>query len=156
MITATINLLVLGSKILAANVVDAGDHFSAPDIDYPKDVVSGASIVAASVPNGFSPANYTWDGSTVVVKPPEVIPVEVPQSVTMRQARLALLGAGLLDSVQSAIDGLAGAAGKAAQIEWEYSKEVHRHKSLTLAIGPALGLTDAQLDALFIAAAKIE
>lgn len=79
----------------------------------------------------------------------------IPQAVTMRQARLALLGDGLLATVNSTIAAMAGAAGEAARIEWEFSNEVQRHQPLVLALGPTLGLSAAQLDALFIAAAAL-
>ena len=79
----------------------------------------------------------------------------VPQSVTMRQARLALLGAGKLVAVNTAVANMTGAAGEAARIEWEYSGEVHRDKALVQALAPVLGLNDAQLDALFINAAAL-
>ena len=83
------------------------------------------------------------------------VPVAVPQSVTMRQARLALLGAGLLSTVNTAVASMPGAAGEAARIEWEYSGEVHRNKALVQALAPVLGLNDAQLDTLFINAAAL-
>ena len=47
-----------------------------------------------------------WLADGGVPLPPEPTPPYVPASVTMRQARLALLGAGLLASVDAAIDGL--------------------------------------------------
>lgn len=75
-----------------------------------------------------------------------------PSSVTMRQARLALLGAGLLSSVDAAIDAMPSPQKEAARIEWEYSQEVQRNKPLVQALGPALGLTEAQIDALFTVA----
>lgn len=80
---------------------------------------------------------------------------EVPEVVTMRQARLALFGAGLLSAVDAAIDALPSPQKEAARIEWEYSQEVHRDKALVQTLGPALGLTDAQMDALFIAASGL-
>lgn len=79
----------------------------------------------------------------------------VPQIVSMRQARLALLQAGLLANVEVAINAMASPQKEAAQIEWQYSSEVHRHKALVLSLGPALGLNDAQLDQLFITAATL-
>jgi hypothetical protein len=79
----------------------------------------------------------------------------VPQSVTMRQARLALLGSGLLDTVTSAINSLPSPQKEAAQIEWQYSQEVHRNKTLVSMLMPALGLNDAQVDALFVAASQL-
>lgn len=85
---------------------------------------------------------------------PEAKPV-VPQVVTMRQARLALNAAGLLASVNSTIASMPGPTGEAARIEWEFSSTVERHKSLVVSLTPALGLTDAQIDQLFITAATL-
>ena len=81
--------------------------------------------------------------------------VLVPPAVTMRQARLALLGAGLLASVDAAIDGLPSPQKEAARIEWEYATEVQRSSGLVPMMGVALGLDDAALDALFIEAAAL-
>ena len=78
-----------------------------------------------------------------------------PKAVTMRQARLALLQAGLLSTVNTAVANMPGAAGEAARIEWEYSGEVQRDKALVQALAPVLGLNDAQLDALFMTAAAL-
>jgi len=76
----------------------------------------------------------------------------VPRAVTMRQARLALLGAGLLANVEAAIDALEEPDRSAARIEWEYSQEVHRHRPFVLVLGAAMGLDSAALDQLFITA----
>ena len=75
--------------------------------------------------------------------------------VTMRQARLALLGAGKLPAVNAAIAAMQGAQGEAARIEWEYSQEVQRDRGLVSALSSQLGMTGEQLDALFAAAAAI-
>lgn len=98
-------------------------------------------------------ANTARDGVELapVVTPPPV----VPQSVTMRQARLALFGAGVLASVETAINALPSPTKEAARIEWDYSSMVDRNRALTLTLGGALGLTDAQLDTLFITAATL-
>lgn len=95
----------------------------------------------------------TYDGSAFAAGPRPLPPV--PPSVTMRQARLALLGAGLLSSVESAIDAMSEPASSAARIEWDYSNEVQRHNGVVAALGPALGLSDAQIDALFRTAARL-
>lgn len=87
------------------------------------------------------------------VKPePEI---QVPQAVTMRQARLALLQAGHLEKVEAAINSLTSPQKEIAQIEWEYSQEVKRDKELVALLAPALGLDDKQLDDLFVLAAKL-
>jgi len=86
--------------------------------------------------------------------PPDV-PYVPPAEVTMRQARLALLQAGKLAAVDAAINALPEPTKTAARIEWEYSGTVRRRQPLVLALAPALGLNDAQLDALFIAAESL-
>lgn len=80
----------------------------------------------------------------------EVLPV--PAAVTARQARLALLGAGVLASVDQALAAIPGAAGDAARIEWEYALEIRRDSPLIAALAPALALSDEQVDDLFRAA----
>lgn len=80
----------------------------------------------------------------------------VPQQVTMRQARLALLGAGLLDDVGAAIAAIPDPVQrKAAQIEWEYAAIVERNSPLIQQLAPALGMTEAQMDELFATAAGL-
>lgn len=85
----------------------------------------------------------------------ELARAAVPQAVTMRQARLALLCAGMLAAVNAAIAAMPGVQGEAARIEWEFSSEVKRAQPLVMALGPVLGLSDAQLDALFISAGAL-
>jgi len=75
----------------------------------------------------------------------------VPQQVTMRQARLALLNAGLLDDVEVVI----AAAGREAQLEWEYAAVVDRSNQAVAAVQQQEALTDAQIDDLFREAAKL-
>jgi hypothetical protein len=81
--------------------------------------------------------------------------LQVPQSVSMRQARLALSAAGKLAAVDAAIASLPEPQKTAALIEWEYSAAVRRTQPLVLSLAPALGFTDEQLDALFIQAATL-
>lgn len=105
-----------------------------------------------------------WKYANGKFSPPEVDAIaeaerarlaSVPQAVTMRQARLALLGAGLLPSVNAAINAMPSPQKEAANIEWEYSQVVERHRGLVLALGTALGLDALALDNLFIAASKL-
>jgi len=79
----------------------------------------------------------------------------VPESVTMRQCRIALLDAGLLDAVQSSIATMPGTDGERARIDWEYAQEVRRDWPLIAYMAGDLGLTDEQVDGLFMAAAAI-
>lgn len=83
---------------------------------------------------------------------PYVAPaLTVPTVVTMRQARLVLLQAGLLPQIEAAVQ----QAGAAAQIEWEYATELRRDHPLTQSLSTALGLTEQQLDELFTQAAAL-
>lgn len=79
-------------------------------------------------------------------------PPAVPQSISMRQARLALLGAGLLATVETSIDNLEEPDKSAARIEWEYATEMRRDHHLIAALAVEMSLTDQQIDDLFIAA----
>lgn len=81
--------------------------------------------------------------------------LQAPKRVTMRQARLVLLNAGLLSAVNTAIANMPGIEGEAARIEWDYSNEVVRNQPLTLSLASALGLTPEQMDALFVQASTL-
>ena len=98
--------------------------------------------------------NWLLDGFT-----PEdaLIPeAPIPTMVTMRQARLALLHAGLLDDVEAALLAMGDTVeGKAARIEWDYSSEVFRDKPFVQQLSAALGIAPDQLDALFVTAAAL-
>lgn len=77
----------------------------------------------------------------------------VPAVVTRRQARQALLMAGLLTNVQPAIDALEDPMQRGmAQIEWDDSQEFTRDRPLLIQLATALGLDDVGLDNLFIQA----
>lgn len=85
----------------------------------------------------------------------DIPPPTAPQSITMRQARLALLSAGLLAQVETAIDSLDEPDRTAARIEWEYALEIRRDHALIASLAAELDLTGQQVDALFIAASGI-
>jgi hypothetical protein len=77
----------------------------------------------------------------------------VPQVITNFQARAVLIAQGYFDDVNDFVAGLGDATATAA---WEYANEVTRSGALVAAVRAALGLTDQQMDDLFIAAAGIE
>jgi hypothetical protein len=83
-------------------------------------------------------------------------PNAVPESIAMWQARSVLIDAGLLNAVNAYINGIADPIiqGK-ARAKFEYSSTMRRDDPLLIAIAPALGLTDAQIDTLFIQAAAL-
>lgn len=74
----------------------------------------------------------------------------IPQEITMRQARLQLLEVGLLDDVEALV-----ALDRNSQIEWEYANEVYRQSPLIEAVKEAMSLTDEQIDNMFLEASKL-
>lgn len=96
--------------------------------------------------------NIDWTQKTTAA---ERAKAAVPQSVTMRQARLALLAAGKLTHVKTAIDALPEPQKSAAQIEWEYGSVVNRNSEFVEVLGKLLGLNSDEIDNLFIAASKL-
>ena len=82
---------------------------------------------------------------------PEPVATPIQSSLSMRQARLALLGAGLLDAVQAGVSAMP----QAAQIEWDYATTVERSSPLVATLAASLGLTSEALDALFTAGAAL-
>lgn len=79
----------------------------------------------------------------------------VPEVVSMGQARIALHRAGLLTQVNAAITSLPDQLRVEAELAWQYSNEVERHNGLVSMLAPALGLSEEQLDQLFITAASV-
>jgi len=75
---------------------------------------------------------------------------EVPKVLTPRQARLALLGAGLLDDIELMIS-----TNQALGIWWEYSLDIRRDHPELIAAAQSLNLTEAQIDQLFIDGSKL-
>jgi hypothetical protein len=94
----------------------------------------------------------TWNGTEFVAPVPDAVAPVVPRTVTPLQARRALRAAGLLATVNAWVASQADEDIKAA---WEFASVIKRHDPLTLGAAAALGLTDAQLDGLFLAAAKL-
>jgi len=83
--------------------------------------------------------------------PPEPGPPPVPEVVSMFQARAILMVHGLYDTVDAALK----QAGGINLLAWEYATEVQRHSPLVMAMAQQLGLTNEQVDQLFIEAAQI-
>lgn len=91
------------------------------------------------------------EGALISPPPPEPV---VPHAVSRFQARAALHLAGLLDQVEALM--VAPETDMLARLAWQDAQEFRRHSPTVAAMGAALGLDDAQLDALFTTAAGIE
>jgi hypothetical protein len=108
--------------------------------------------------NGWIPAQGSaigdlWDGQTFTKPEPVVV---VPQEVTRRQALQALLLSNKLQLVQPAIDAIPDATQRGLmQIEWDDSQTFQRQRPALIALGTAIGLDSAAIDALFVTAATL-
>lgn len=91
--------------------------------------------------------DYGPDGTVTEYEFPD----PVPGAVTNADARRALIRAGLFDAATAA----AVAAGGEAYQMWEYANHFYRADPILIALAQGIGLTDAGIDALFIAAAGI-
>lgn len=91
----------------------------------------------------------------IAALPPKTVAPASIAPVTRRQARLALLGAGLLDDAEAALNNIAEPQRTAALIEWQDASVFQRDHPLIAAIGGALGLSETQVDDLFRTAATL-
>ena len=111
------------------------------------------------IPNDHENRDYIeylqWLSEGNIPEKADPIPVEIPTPVSMRQARTALLMNNLLGQVETIIQGMPGSEGDKTRIAWEYSPYIDRDSLVFKSVYPALGLTDAQVDNLFIQAALL-
>ena len=89
------------------------------------------------------------DGVWTVRSP--AAPTPVPRSVTPLQARKALRAAGMLDTVN---EWMAQQAEEVREI-WEYALTIERDNPTLADAATAMGLTEEQMDALFVAASQM-
>ena len=131
--------------------------YKLPDVSGGVVRLSDNALIPAD-PNNTDYQRYLrWleEGNTPLPPDPPP-PPPIPTSVTMRQARLALLQLGLLDDVEAAIASIPDEVQRrAAQIEWEYASTVERDSQWVQNLAGALGLSGEQLDQLFHLAATL-
>ena len=111
------------------------------DLHYQTDA-AGAWV--AFVPDAYAQVGDGWNGTAFTY-------LQTPQTVTMLQARLALDQTGLAAAVAAVI----ATQPQATQDYWNFSQSVNRNNPIVVNLGAALGLTTAQIDDLFRAAAAI-
>lgn len=99
--------------------------------------------------------NYIEDGGefekqTNVIK---LKTIDVPNKVTIRQAKLALLDFGLLDEVDAIFQ--SPNVPQKTKIEWEYANEIERQWVDASGIMSYLGFEKEQVDELFLYASSL-
>ena len=86
----------------------------------------------------------------------DVVKILIPESITKRQAKQQLLLDGKLGQVQEVIDSIPDETERMmAQLYWDDSTEFERNHPTLVELGTALGLTEAELDMMFINASKL-
>lgn len=111
------------------------------------------------LPYHVTPETPYWDvaqeiGKDAPFEPtfiPEPKPATIPKTISRFQARAALLSAGILSDVEAAV----AAAEPFSQLAWAEAQEWRRDSPTLLALAHGIGLTDAEIDDLFIQAAAI-
>lgn len=115
----------------------------------PYTIIEWDSAARAQIERNATPAEVAEIEARQAASSPTV-----PDSVTMVRARLALNAAGMLAAATQYVANMVGVDGDNARIYWEFSATVERNHPLVLGFAAASGVTSAQLDALFISAAK--
>lgn len=127
-------IIVKATKLAKTYLIDSTDPEAiATDLL----ILKGIIISEEAIKTQLIEIGYTFSAVTVV---------------TMRQARLALLEAGLLNTIEDAI---AVSEDEAMKIEWEYATDVRRDWASLIALTETLGMTAEQLDELFILAGSL-
>ena len=76
----------------------------------------------------------------------------VPQQITMRQTKLALLAKGMLITIENIIDNMDD---KSVEIEWEYSAVTERNSPFVAQMCGILEISEEEADDLFIYASTL-
>lgn len=144
------------------NVVSQTIHAQIARIPHPLLLYSAADFhaVASDLPEHHSARVLQVLGSDLESSlqalcdglPLPPIPPRVPREIANWRARAVIELAGLLPAVETAISGMEGAAGIVVRNAWESGAPLARHGPTVSALSPALGLTDEQVDSMFIQA----
>lgn len=108
------------------------------------------AVQIAGIPEGHivisGPTYSVVDGIPVQTYVTEPAPVAVPGEITPFQARMALDQLGLYDMIESYVATLP----RQDQWAWQYANTIHRDNAIIASGAAALGLTEAQIDEIFV------
>jgi len=133
--------------------------FAAQSDASPYRLTSGTAVIretdGAAIPADPANADYiayqTWLAAGNTPDPYVAPPATVPLAVNAMQAKVALSRAGLLSSVQAWVN----SQDAETQLIWASAQSFNRSSTLIGNAAAALGLSSAQVDALFVSAAAI-
>jgi len=123
---------------ISAHKDDAIGAWVCDGVIYPQSVVGDGTLVAGA-PDAAAPAGPS-----------------VPRQVSMLAARTVLYKENLLQLVEDLIAAMPGEAGDLARIKWATALTVRRDDDLVTQVIPQLGKTEAEIDAMFVAADLID
>lgn len=112
--------------------------------------------VVDEIPNQFIGGGWTyvdgvWESNSIGQEYiDEINKSIVPISATKRQLRLALLDLNLLSTANDFV----AAQSEEVQIYWNDSREFYRQHPMIISLSAQFGLTEAQVDDIFIAASQ--
>ena len=133
-------------------------------IDIPSNLTDGDSVYLGDkqfVYNGGKLVPYVVTNLTLVSQEEieelgDVVKILIPESITKRQARQQLIINGLYGNIQQIIDSIEDPTERLlTQVFWEDSNTFERNHPTLVELGTALGLTEAELDMMFINASKL-
>lgn len=115
----------------------------------------GAAAPAGSIEVPLAPAAawQVWNGAAWAAVPAVAV---VPARIPMLNAHLVLIEAGWMDGINTYINALPEPMRSRAVAYFNLAQTMERTHSLVLGIPSALGKTEAEVDALFIAAAALD
>ena len=124
-------------------------------IDIPSNLTDGDSVYLTDE-EAETYSDLTLVSQEEIEELGDVVKILIPESITKRQAKQQLLLDGKLNQVQEVIDSIADETKRMmAQLYWDDSTEFERIHPTLVGLGTALGLTEAELDMMFINASKL-
>ena len=114
-------------------------------------VIQDLPVLGEGERHVYQPDQVVGDEVHTGIATTEPIPIPIPQTVTPRQFRLALINAGIaLSSIEASL-----ADNELAMVEWEYASEIRRDHALIDQLAAGFGKTEEEVDDLFRLAATL-
>ena len=115
-------------------------------------IVADDPALFGAIPSETASIGDLWDGETFMPPTPPA-----PLSVARAQGKAALIGAGMWPSVLAFVAAIPDETQRLlAEVALHDTQHWQRNSPFLNAAKSGLGMTDEQLDALFVAAAQIE
>ena len=165
---------VVVAVICVANdeLLDGGVESEAKGVEFLESLYGHARWKQTSyngtIRKNYAGAGFTYDSSRDAFIPPRPEGeceldeetcrwISIPRSVTARQIRLWLVANGIsLDAVDDAIAAIPDATQRRiVWVEWHFAPYVERSHPMLIPLAGALGLSQAQVDAAFVQAARL-